>query len=454
MSLTRFKQGSFFELLSIALPLMLSSLSVMSMIFVDRLLLAHYSTDAMNAAVNATTYGWAFIGTWMVLTGISEVFVAQYNGAGSYEKIGEPVWQMLWLACASFLFFIPAAFWLGDLTWGDKPDFAISKEYLKWMMFFGPSFPFYSALCGFFVGRGKTSLVMGLAVVANIVNIVLDWILIFGWKDWIPALGPTGAAIATSSSSVFQCLVLLAVFLRPAYRKTLGTNNFWPKLQPFWQCVRIGFPGALFAGLEILGFAIYYWMMTGVGEIYITVAGISQSILMLFYFFGEGVSKAATAVAGNLIGAKRSDLVNNVFRSGIVLNVFFVGILLVLYYFFADDLIHQFLPEGFAGEKDSTIFPLLMLSVLSMVAYLFFEGIRLLLVGLLVAAGDTRFLALAGIFAMWILFLVPMYFIVYLGHAPVIVAMLLTVTYTFLAALLYAYRFYQGKWKNIQLITT
>jgi MATE family multidrug resistance protein len=73
MTLTRFPQGSFRELLSISLPLMLSSLSVMSMIFVDRLLLAHYSTEAMNAAVNATTFGWSLIGPWMVMASISEV---------------------------------------------------------------------------------------------------------------------------------------------------------------------------------------------------------------------------------------------------------------------------------------------------------------------------------------------------------------------------------------------
>lgn len=451
MALTRFKPGSFRELFTIALPLMISSFSVMAMWFVDRLLLAHYSTEAMNAAVNATTFGWSFIATSMVLAGISEVFVAQYNGAGSYEKIGEPVWQMIWVSLASALFFIPAAWWLGHLTYGHAPEMAMAKEYLKWMMFFGPSFPLYAALCGFFVGRGKTILVTALAIVANLINIFLDWVLIFGWHDWIPALGPTGAAIATSSSSVFQCLVLFYIFLKPLYRDKFGTNRFALKWQPLLQCLKIGFPSALFVGLEVLGFALYYWMMMGVGDIYITVAGICQSIVLLFFFLGEGVSKAATAVAGNLIGAKRTELVNRVFYSGFAMHLIFLVGMYILYYFFADALIHEFLPEGYSGGD--AIFPILMASLLFMVIYMFFEGIRMLFLGLLTAAGDTRFLAWAGIVAMWILFIIPMYFIVYVGHAPVISGPILCVVYTILACVFYAVRFFGGKWKSLQIIT-
>ncbi len=101
MTLTRHEPGSLRELWSISLPLMVSALSVMTMVFVDRLMVAHYSTVALNAVVNASTFGWAFVFAWMVLASISEVFVAQYNGAGAKEKIGESVWQMIWLSLLS-----------------------------------------------------------------------------------------------------------------------------------------------------------------------------------------------------------------------------------------------------------------------------------------------------------------------------------------------------------------
>src|ERR1700722_1672002 len=118
MTLTKYREGSLGELWSMAFPLMISSFSILLMLFVDRLLLARYSTEALNAAVNAATLGWSFVFSWFVLTNISEVFVAQHNGAKRYQEFGAPVWQMIWVALGSILFFIPMAYWGSDLFYG------------------------------------------------------------------------------------------------------------------------------------------------------------------------------------------------------------------------------------------------------------------------------------------------------------------------------------------------
>src|SRR6185312_6092370 len=96
---------------------------------------------------------------------ISEVFVAQYNGAGLKEKIGEPVWQMIWVSVGTLLFFIPMGIWGGTLIFGDSDASAMKRVYFEWMMFFGPNFVLYGALCGYFVGQGKTRLITILAVI-------------------------------------------------------------------------------------------------------------------------------------------------------------------------------------------------------------------------------------------------------------------------------------------------
>lgn len=449
MTLTRYPPASFPELWSLAFPLMISSLSVMLMVFVDRILLAHYSTEAMNAAVNASTFGWAMMASWMVLAGISEVFVAQYNGAGFREKIGEPVWQMIWVSLLSIAFFIPMAIWGGKLFYYDAiPEHQIAREYFKWMMFFGPAYPFYSALCGFFVGRGKTVLITVLAICANFVNGLLDWLLIFGWKDIIPSLGPTGAAIATSGSLIFQVAVLFYFFLKKKNRTDFGTGRYAIHLPALSQCLKIGFPGALFVGLEIFGFAVYFWLMTKVGESYITIAGICQSVVILFYFFADGVNKAATAVAGNLLGSKRTDLMNNVFSAGLKMHVLFFFFLLCLFYFFSDDLVMQFLPDA-SEEKIANINNSLSLGLLCMVFYMFFEGVRLLLIGILTAAGDTLFLSIAGILTVWLLFVLPVYLIIVVGHAPEIVGPLLCIFYSAVASGIYFRRYLSDKWLTV-----
>jgi multidrug resistance protein, MATE family len=453
MTLTRYPLGSFRELISISLPLMISSLSVMAMVFVDRIFLAHYSVEALNAAVTATTFGWSFIAAWMVMTSIAEVFVAQYNGAGAREKLGEPVWQMIWLSLASTLFFLPMAFWVGSYLYEHLSQNRVAMDYFVWMMLFGASYPLYGALCGFFVGQGKTTLITVMAIAANFINIFLDWILIFGVEGWIPAMGTKGAAIATNCSSIFQDIILFAIFLSAANRTNFGTGDFRLKLHAMWQCIRIGFPSAIFAGTELLGWAMFYWMMTKVGEKYITVTGICQSLIILFYFFVEGLNKGAMTIAGNMIGGNRVELVPRVLVAGLKLLTIFTVLLFTLVYVFSDELLLQFLP-GSSIDLFNAYYDSLLFGLMSIAGYIFFEGLRMLFAGLLTAAGDTRFLCYAGIFSIWVFLVVPNYLLVVLMGLPVEASSLLCIFYGLASSSIYMWRFYEGKWKSLSIFTT
>jgi multidrug resistance protein, MATE family len=452
MTLTKYEEGSFRELLSIAMPLMLSSFSVMLMLFVDRLLLAHYSTAALTSAVKASTLGWALLFGWVVLANITEVFVAQYHGAKQLNRMGEPVWQMLWLALASLLFFIPMAYWGGEWLYGSSPETEMERIYISWMMLFGPTFAAYGALSGFFVGQGKTKLITILAIVANVINALLDVCLIFGIEGIVPALGIKGAAIATSIGSLFQMSVLLFFFLKRDNRVKFGTGNYYFKPQAFWQCFKIGSPGAVFALVEILGWAIFYNMMTTISQDHITIAGICQSLVILLFFFGEGVSKAATAIVGNLIGAKRTWFIPQVFKSGLKIQLLFLGVMLCLFALFHQILIDQFLPNA-TPEYIASIEGTLMNCLYASLFYVFFEGVRWLLSGILTAAGDTTFLLIAGSLSVWILLVAPVYFFVVKTQASVEIAIYFWLLFSIGAILIYYGRYISSPWKNKSIIT-
>lgn len=452
MAITKHSEGSIRELWSISFPLMLSSFSVMSMLFVDRILLANYSVEALNAAVNSTTLGWAFIMAWMVLTSISEVFVAQFNGADQKNILGKPVWQMIWLSITSFLFFIPLANWGPAFFFGISPEKQMQREYFHYMMLFGPSFPIYSALCGFFVGQGKMKLITILAVAANFMNALLDVILIFGIPGWVPSLGVTGAAIATSGGAIFQVAVLMSVFLSEDNRKAYGTAEYLFDRKLFWQCLKIGMPGAVFVSIEILGWATYYSMMANMGEAYITVIGICQSIAILFYFFPEGVNKAVTTVVGNLIGAKRLWFIPQVLYAGFKIHLFFFIIIGTILYFGSDILVKEFLPKAtpeLIESIDESIAPCLIFIVI----YLLLEGWRLVISGALTAAGDTVFLLIAGSLSVWMLLVLPVYLFVVKGAAEVQWASFFCVTYSLAACAIYLWRFLDGKWEKKSILT-
>jgi multidrug resistance protein, MATE family len=451
MALTKHEEGSLREIWSISLPLMLTSLSIMSMLFVDRILLARYSLTAFNAAVNSATLGWAFVIGWLTLASIAEVFVAQYNGSEQKKKLGEPVWQMIWLSFGSFLFFFPLAFFGNELIFGSGSVKSLEKEYFFWMMIFGPSFALSGAISAFFVGQGKIQLVSWLSLGANIVNAILDCILIFGIEGWVPSLGIKGAAIATCGSTIFQVIVLGGVFLNSQNRLEFGTGNWKFNAKSFYQCLRIGFPNALFVSIEILGWAAFYWMMTLVSERHITVAGICQSVALLLFFFADGVNKAVTTIAGNMIGAGKGRLIPKVLKSGLWFHIYFFLLVTVFFIFFTNFIILQFLPNA-SEQTLHALHDTLITCLIFILFYILFDGLRLLVAGALTAAGDTVFLFVAGSLSVWILLVLPVYFVVVRGGAAVEYGSFFCALYALCATLIYYLRFAEGKWKSISII--
>jgi multidrug resistance protein, MATE family len=453
VALTKYKEGSVKELCVLSLPLMLSSLSVMTMVFADRWLLARYSIEAHNATVVASTLGWAFLFAWVVLANIGQVFVSQYNGAGKFEKLGEPVWQMIWVSIGTVLFFLPLFFWGGSFFYGLGSEHAYERDYFNWMMLFGPFHALYAALCGFFVGQGKTRLVTSVVVLANLLNIFFDQLLIFGLEGWVPALGVKGAAIATNIATFIQALILGIVFLRKDNRRQYGTCNWQIEPKLLWQCIRIGFPNAIFVLVEILAFAWYYELMKKMGDHYITIIGVCQTMFILLFFFFEGISKATSTIVGNLIGAGRTHLIMKVIRSGFISCSLFLCFLLAFFSFGSELIIRQFLFHAdtvFINQiRDSLEICLIMTAL-----FIFFDGIKFLFVGVLTASGDTLFLFLISSFTVWITMFLPIYVLVVCNKGSVELASMICIFYSLTAALIYFWRIFRKPWHTfIQLDT-
>lgn len=451
MALTQYPEGSIRELCKLSFPLMLSALSVVSMVFVDRLFLANYSTAAFNAIVNAMTLGWVFIFSWMILCGIAEVFVAQYNGAGQKTKLGEPIWQMLWLNLFSFLFFIPLGLWVGEWIYGRGAEFQMERDYLRLMLFCGPFFGLYSTLCAFFIGQGKTRLISFLAVISNLTNVILDYFLIFGIPGVFEPMGIVGAAIATSASNLLQAMVLGVIFLKRENRQLFGTGNW--KLRPveLGKCFKIGLPGSVYICIEMVGWSCFYQMMAVRGETYLTIAGIGQSLVILLYFFAEGVNKAVATITGNLIGAGRNWIISKVLWSGFVLNFVFFLVLLFAFSLCFNQIVQLFLPQ-IDMDANRQLYDSLKFFCLSMCVYMLFEGIRMVFIGLLTAAGDTMFLMLAGSTAMWAFLVIPVYYFIVQMKYSIEAAAMICIFFSLMTCSIYLLRFLAGQWKTIDIV--
>ncbi len=447
-SLTRYPEGSIRELWSISLPLMISTLASLFMIFTDRIFLAHYSIEALNASVNAGTFAWALMSGVGMIAVMSEVFVAQYNGAKQHKRLAVPVWQMIWFALFSLVFFLPIAFWGSSVIFGGERYTHLEIEYFRWLMIFAPGYALLMAFSGFFIGRGKTKVMIWLAIVANLINILLDWALIYG-KCGFPELGIKGAAIATCGGYLFESAALGYLFLKKENREQFGTANWridWGEMK---KCLKVGFPQGIAYAVEIFGWSVFYWMMTDLSEKHITIASIYQSFIILLSFFFDGLSRGAAAVAGNFIGSKRFLLVKKLLRSGLLLLALFSLATAAILVIDPVDTVQLL----FIENPDSSIQSSLKLCMIFAFIYLFFEGLRYLFSGLLLAAGDTLFLLIAGSLSVWGFLLAPVYFVVVKQELAIEIALGLTVIYAVVFSGIYWIRFKQGSWQKIDLIT-
>lgn len=448
--LTHYPEGSIKELWSISFPLILSILSINVMTFMDRLILAKYDTHAMNAAVVAGLVFSIFQYGTIGIAAISEVFVGQYNGAKKLKKIGEPVWQMIWFSLATAVLFLPLGLFAGSYFVPNPEYMNDGIPFFQWMMIFGPAFPLVAALSSFFVGRGRVKLVMTTTILSNLLNILLDFILIFGIEGWFSPLGAKGAAIATGVAQTTQALLLLLVFLRRRHRETHGTGEWQFKPRLFLQAFHIGLPSALSSVIELSAWTVLAQILTHVSEAHITIFSIGDSFFVLFAFGFWGLQKGITTVVSNYIGANREEVVNHCLKSGLKIISVIMVIFTIPLFFFPETLIEHFL------NPTSTINDELMqhgaLAMRWLWVYFMLDAISLLICGVLTAVGDTKFVMFMNGLSAWLFSIIPIYFcVVYLEGSPVIPWVLFAV-YGLLNAISFYFRYRSKRWSSEQPI--
>ncbi|MCK4934435.1 MAG: MATE family efflux transporter [Simkaniaceae bacterium] len=449
------------DLWRISFSLMISFFSMLAMVFVDRLFLARYSPEALKAAASAGTLFWSVQLGFTTLAVMAEVFVAQYNGAKQYSKLGAVTWQMIWLSVFSIFFFLPFAFIGGNFLFHSNLFNLTELTFFRWNVCFAPLFTFLAALSSFFIGQGKTKIIKWLAILGNLVNIILDPIFIFGIKGWVPSYGIAGAATATAIGVFIQVLILGWIFLKPQNKILFGTNIFRLQFPLFSKIIKTGLPTAIFVTFEILAWAIFYWMMAKISDTHILVASICQSILFLFLFFGLGLEKGIAAISGNLIGAGKVDEIKKVLKSGFILVTLFTLFIATFLIIYPEPLIHFFFshteslnsPGAASSALDyAEVKSLVKMGLVMMTVYITFENLRWLFSGILTSAGDTFFLLINGTITIWFFMLLPTYYFVVKPGSSIKVAFYIWILYSVVAALINALRYFQGRWKEKNLI--
>src|SRR5205814_807496 len=135
----------------------------------------------------------------------------------------------------------------------------------------------------FFAGRGRTRVVLVVNVLATAVNVLLDWLLIFGHGGF-PRAGVAGAAWATIAAQAVGSAILLALVLSPRNRERYATGSSW-RLDPrlLGRLLRFGFPAGLQFFAEVFAFSLFMMLLGRISPSALAASSIAFNLNMIVF---------------------------------------------------------------------------------------------------------------------------------------------------------------------------
>ncbi len=442
------------EVLVIALPLIVSTMSFSVMHFCDRMFLAWYSTAALGASVSAGALMWTLFSLPMGIASYATTFVAQYHGAGRPERIGRIVWQALRIGLYCIPIFLAIALMARQIfTWAGHSAELIVHEavYFQTLAFGAGAVVLAAAQNAFFIGRGKTRIIMVTDVLAALLNIILDGWLIFGGLG-LPAMGIAGAGIATSISMWFKVVVYgWAMAANPKHRVyQLRKGRCWdgPLTRRLFH---FGAPNGLQFLLEGGAITIFVLLIGKIGATSAAATAVAFSVNMVAFVPVWGLAMAVTAMVGQRIGARQPELAAKASWTSLFLGLAYCSIFAIAYVAVPDWFL---MAHASVGDGLADIHGLIIVLLRFVAAYCLFDAVQLVFVSAIKGAGDTMFVLLVTI-GSTAAFLMAGRIISQsmTSETDLLFGWWAALTgWVILLAIIYTARFLQGKWKSMNVI--
>jgi putative MATE family efflux protein len=275
---------------------------------VDTFFVARVSDEALAGAGTALQLIFIAIVVMSAISVGASVLVAQAVGAGDLPASRSLARQSLMLAIV-----VSVPLTVGGVAFASHAiaPFGLEPEVETIAVdFWRISALTISSMIGMFVasavlrGAGDTKTPMRATLLANVVNGVLAYALIFGHFG-LPELEAVGSAWAGALGRYTGLALMVLVMLRPRSPISLrGRAGWWPRRRTTRSIFGIGVPAAL----EELSFSISFAVLTGIVAILGTEALASQriafNVMSLGFLPAWGISMAATALVGQSVGAR------------------------------------------------------------------------------------------------------------------------------------------------------
>ncbi|MCR5128454.1 MAG: MATE family efflux transporter [Lachnospiraceae bacterium] len=306
---TQLNQNYIKRILTIAIPIMLSSLISQLQMMIDRIFIGRLSLESMSAVGNATTPMWTTMDIIFSLTTGATILVSQAYGAGENEKaqkimaslfkynnVSGVVLFLFWFLCPQVAFHMMRV---------DESIIGMSIDYAK---YFAPIFILTgigaSVNCLLQVCQ-KTKIMVWYGVVRSLANVLLDYIMIFGHFG-CPAMGVKGAALATTIAELLGDVIILVYVLqskelpfKPTMQQIMAST-----FRPYLETIKLGIPSA---GENFAWNMGNLYLIVMLNQISVEAAGIHSIIFgveLIAVVLVGSIGNATLTLAGYETGSK------------------------------------------------------------------------------------------------------------------------------------------------------
>lgn len=386
----------------LAVPITFQSLITIGVNLTDNLMLGKVSEQALSGATLANEFVNLFQILCMGMGMGASVMTARFYGAGEKAALKKSV-TIMYRFCLAFILLFTLAVLLAPegimrIYTKEEPIIALGAEYFRWSI---PRFLLVGlTLTTTQVMRSTERIRLPLmaAVAAFFLNVVLNYVLIFG-KLGAPEMGVAGAALATVLARCVEFGVVVGYFVFKDKRAGYRLKDLWaPCGDLLGEYVRVSIPVLVSDSLLGLGNSVVTMEIGHLGQSFVAANAIANPIRQLSTVVSQGISYSAAILVGNTLGRgsrEEASAQGEAFLGlGLILGVL-GAVCSVPVGFWLTSSFYELSPQTEAYTRQL---------LLAMALVIFFQSTNMILTkGVLRGGGDTRYLMVADILFLWVL---------------------------------------------------
>ena len=444
-------------IISLAWPTVLEQVMQTAVQYIDTAMVGALGKQA-TAAVGATsTVNW-LVGSTVSAIGVGFLsYIAQAMGAGEKDNAkkasGQAVMSVL---IVGILFTVLTTSLSGLVPVWMQVDVNIRELASRYFLILYTPMLFRSASIIFgtvlrSVGDTKSPMIVGIFV--NIINIVLNFLLIYptrvisifggSFTVYGAGLGIEGAAIASAAAYTFGGIAITVRLWRHKEISPKG-QSLRPDLKILRPCLKVAIPNMFQRFATSLGYVAFASMINSLGETATAAHTIANTVESAFYIPGYGMQTAAATLSGNACGARDKEKLQNLAKAIIPLVVVLMILSGGLLFLFAPHLMTLFSNDGEVIALGTTVLRMVAVSEP-------FYGVPIVIEGIMQGTGKTVTPFIFNVLGMWCVRIIGTFICTQLLSFGLISAWACMIGHNLLLFVLFITHYATGRWKPVYM---